>query len=50
MDIEIVFPKLEEQKKIGQFFKRLDETIDIQEQELEKLKNLKEAYLNEMFV
>lgn len=50
MDIEIVFPKLEEQKKIGQFFKRLDENIDIQEQELEKLKNLKEAYLNEMFV
>jgi len=50
MDIEIVFPKLEEQKKIGQFFKRLDENIDIQEQELEKLKNLKKAYLNEMFV
>ncbi|MFW5446236.1 restriction endonuclease subunit S [Aerococcus urinaeequi] len=50
MDIEIVFPKLEEQKKIGQFFKQLDETIDIQEQELEKLKNLKKAYLNEMFV
>lgn len=43
-------PSLEEQQKIGQFFKQLDETIDIQEQELEKLKNLKEAYLNEMFV
>jgi len=45
-----LIPEVEEQRKIGKFFKRLDETIEVQEQELEKLKNLKEAYLNEMFV
>ncbi|MFW3454978.1 restriction endonuclease subunit S [Aerococcus viridans] len=49
-EYEILLPSKKEQQKIGQFFKQLDETIDIQEQELEKLKNLKEAYLNEMFV
>ena len=50
-NLKIMFPMdNEEQLKIGQFFKQLDETIEVQEQELEKLKNLKEAYLNEMFV
>uniref|UniRef100_UPI00352A9D54 restriction endonuclease subunit S n=1 Tax=Aerococcus urinaeequi TaxID=51665 RepID=UPI00352A9D54 len=41
---------LNEQSKIGNFFKILDDTIKLHQQELEKLKNLKEAYLNEMFV
>lgn len=48
--LNIKLPSFEEQNKIGQFFKQLDENIEVQEQELEKLKNLKEAYLNEMFV
>lgn len=50
-DLTLLAPiDYKEQQKIGQFFKQLDETIEVQEQELEKLKNLKEAYLNEMFV
>jgi len=49
-EYEILLPSKKEQQKIGKYFKQLDETIEVQEQELEKLKNLKEAYLNEMFV
>ncbi len=45
------FPKvIEEQIKIGKFFKQLDETITFQEKELEKLKQLKKAFLQKMFI
>lgn len=40
----------EEQKKIGLFFKNLDDTIALHQHKLEKLQNIKKAYLNEMFV
>jgi type I restriction enzyme S subunit len=40
----------EEQKKIGTFFKHLDTLITLQKQELEKLKNIKKACLEKMFV
>ena len=40
----------EEQQKIGSFFKKLDERIAMQEAKVEKLKAMKSAYLNEMFV
>lgn len=43
-------PKLEEQQKIGQFFKNLDDQIATEERKLAKLKAMKEAYLEEMFV
>ncbi|MCR8969087.1 restriction endonuclease subunit S [Facklamia sp. 7083-14-GEN3] len=43
-------PVLEEQEKIGQFFKNLDNQISIEEEKLAKLKKLKQAYLNDMFV
>lgn len=43
------FPTIEEQKLIGSFFKNLDEQIDKQGKKVEKLKNLKNAYLSEMF-
>lgn len=49
-EIIIACPKIEEQQKIGNFFKQLDETITLQERKLKKLKDLKLAYLNEMFV
>ncbi|ECW8277428.1 restriction endonuclease subunit S, partial [Listeria monocytogenes] len=39
----------EEQKKIGGFFKQLDETIALHQRKLEKIKALKTAYLSEMF-
>lgn len=43
-------PILEEQKKIGNYFQKLDNQIDLQQKELEKLKNIKKASLNKMFV
>ncbi|MEC2306292.1 MULTISPECIES: restriction endonuclease subunit S [Heyndrickxia] len=46
----IFIPTLEEQKKIGSFFERLDNLIALHQRKLEKLQNLKKAYLNEMFV
>ena len=44
------FPNIDEQAKIGSFFKQLDETILIQERKLEKLKRLKKAFLQKMFI
>ena len=41
---------MEEQQKIGAFFKKIDETITLHQRKLEKLKNLKKALLNELFV
>jgi len=46
----IDLPSLEEQQKIGAFFKQLDEKINNAERKLEKLKAIKRAYLQEMFV
>lgn len=47
---KIKIPLLEEQQKIGTFFKQLDDTIALHEQELETLKQTKEAFLQKMFV
>lgn len=49
----IKFPyikNLEEQQKIGSFFKQLDNTITLHQKELENLKELKKTLLNLMFV
>ncbi|WP_270334780.1 restriction endonuclease subunit S [Ligilactobacillus acidipiscis] len=46
----INIPSKEEQTKIGKFFDNIDHLITLHQQQLEKLKNLKQAYLNEMFV
>src|SRR5690625_1256087 len=46
----LMVPSLEEQQKIGQFFKQLDNKITNTERKLEKLKATKQAYLQEMFV
>jgi len=40
----------EEQSKIGNYFKNLDHLITLQKSELEKLKNIKKACLEKMFV
>ena len=42
-------PFLPEQRKIGEFFKQLDELIGAKEQELEKLRQIKLALLDKMF-
>ncbi|HIW33181.1 MAG TPA: restriction endonuclease subunit S [Candidatus Paenibacillus intestinavium] len=48
--LPITLPKIEEQKKIGRFFVNLDNLITLHQRKLEKLQNIKQAYLNEMFV
>ena len=49
-ELIIKLPSLKEQQKIGSFFKNLDNQIEAEESKLEKLKKMKEAYLEEMFV
>ena len=49
MDIKISLPKLEEQVRIGKFFKQLDNLITLHQRKLDKLKETKSAYLSEMF-
>ena len=44
------FPTIEEQKLIGAFLEKLDNEIYLEQKKLEKLKQLKQAYLEEMFV
>ena len=46
----IYCPSIEEQTKVGSIFKKLDDTIALHQHKLEKLKNIKQAYLNEMFI
>ncbi|WP_338552911.1 restriction endonuclease subunit S [Paenibacillus sp. KS-LC4] len=49
--LDIMFPKaIKEQEKIGEYFSDLDNLINLHQRKLEKLQNLKEAFLNEMFV
>ena len=50
MDIELELPTIQEQIKIGNFFKNLDNKIELEEQNLEKLKQFKKAMLQKMFV
>ncbi len=51
MKINIYVPlNLQEQEKIGNYFYKLDNQIDLQQKELEKLKNIKKASLAKMFV
>ncbi|SFO09565.1 Restriction endonuclease S subunit, partial [Anaerocolumna aminovalerica] len=44
------FPKKEEQVKIGNFFKQLDNTIVLHQSKLDRLKSLKKGYLQKMFI
>jgi len=46
----ILIPSFEEQSKIGEFFRQLDEVIELKEQELEALKQTKKGFLQKMFV
>ncbi|WP_421716900.1 restriction endonuclease subunit S [Arcobacter arenosus] len=51
LDIEIKTPKdLKEQEKIGNYFQKLDKQIDLQQKEIKKLKNIKKASLDKMFI
>ena len=45
----VPLPNIEEQQKIGTFFKQLDDTITLHQRKLEKLQELKKGYLQKMF-
>lgn len=46
----LVSSDINEQQKIGKFFVKLDNIIEVYQCKIEKLQNLKKAYLNEMFI
>ena len=51
LDKEVIIPvEFEEQKKIGSFFKRLDDTIALHQRKLDLLKEQKKGFLQKMFV
>ena len=46
-ELQYLMPKsLSEQKQIGTFFSHLDNLITLHQRKLEKLQNIKKAYLN----
>lgn len=47
---DVFMPKSDEQKLIGSYFSNIDHIITLHQSKLEKLKNLKEAFLEKMFV
>lgn len=47
---KIYIPSYNEQVKIGEFFRQLDEVIGLKEQELEALKQTKQGFLQKMFI
>ena len=46
---EISVPSYEEQRKIGSFFKQLDDTITLHQRKIDLLKEQKKGYLQKMF-
>ena len=46
----LLFPNLDEQEKIGQFFKQLDNTIALHQRKIDLLKEQKKGFLQKMFV
>lgn len=47
---KFMMPKIEEQQKIGVYFKNLDHLITLHQRELEKLQYIKKSMLEKMFV
>lgn len=48
-DLNIFIPSLEEQQKIGSFFKELDNHIELQKEKLKEIKEYKKGLLQQMF-
>jgi hypothetical protein len=48
-DMLIRFPSLPEQEKIRSLFEQLDSQITKNQQKLEKLKNMKQSFLQKLF-
>ena len=49
-EIVTMIPKHDEQRKIGEYFSNLDNLITLHQRKLEKLKKIKKAMLEKMFV
>lgn len=45
-----IAPTIEEQQQIGEYFRQLDRLIEIEKEELEKIKHIKSACMEKMFV
>ena len=48
-NIKVMVPEIEEQQKIGSFFKQLDEIIALHQRKLDLLKEQKKGFLQKMF-
>ena len=46
----VLVPSIEEQQRIGDYFRSLDHLITLHQRQLEKLKNIKKSMLEKMFV
>jgi type I restriction enzyme S subunit len=49
-EIDVLIPEFKEQKIIGNFFQYIDNLITLHQRELDKLKNIKKACLEKMFI
>ena len=49
-EINVLVPQYDEQQALGEFFNGIDHLITLHQRKLDKLKNLKKSYLNDMFV
>lgn len=50
-NMEMQYPTSKnEQKKIGEYFQNIESLIALQQQHIDKLKNIKQAYLEQMFI
>lgn len=49
-NLNIDLPNFNEQTKIGSYFQNLDKLISLQQKKIDKLKNIKKACLEKMFV
>ncbi|WP_322912953.1 restriction endonuclease subunit S [Mycoplasmopsis felis] len=50
MKLNILLPNFSEQQKIGDFFSKIDTLLDLYQSKLNKLRQIKEALLQKMFV
>lgn len=50
MELPVLLPEISEQKAIGEFFRNLDALLSSKHQKLTKLRNIKKACLDKMFV
>lgn len=50
MEMEVPVPNIDEQQKVGLFFKQLDDIITVHQSKIGKLKSLKQSLLQKMFI